>query len=82
MFTRSLRFLRKWKPAIATSLLTLGYGLKRVSFDNEIPPAMENPLAKTIQKTKLLKKMIEMDVCDSKSIREGELYFVDITDQS
>lgn len=58
MFTRALRFLSKWKPVVATSLLTLGYGLKKVAFDNEKLTNIESPVLKTIQKSKTLSKMI------------------------
>lgn len=81
MFSRTLRLIRNFRPLLATSILTLGYGLKKVYFDDQPQRNIDKILPPTMRKQKMLKKMIEVEVCESKRIKEGDLFFYDITEQ-
>lgn len=63
MFSRTLRFLRRCKPLIATSILTFGYGLKKVAFEDISIERIEADMAKKYGQQQMLKKIKEKYVC-------------------
>lgn len=64
MFRRAQRLLKGFKPLLAASLLSFTYTFQKVSFDEPRPNFEELNVEKDPHR--LLKQIIEKDICDSK----------------
>lgn len=85
MFSRFARLLRSapLKPLLACTLLTTAYTFNKIRLDDSSPAEHPQPnLGRAHSPDKMLKRIVETEVCSSKAIQEGDLYFFKVKSEN